>query len=410
MRNIKRKTKLFIIVIFSILLCFTVGIGGYMYYYLHNLSNTSKNNINLTQAKKDASVNILVMGVDIGSQLTDSIILMNYNPKIKAITLISIPRDTLITIDGKRRKINEANGIGNTAGAGNGVKYLVDAVQKTLDIDINYYGKVNYSGFIEIINAIGGVDMKINKTMNYDDASQNLHIHFKNGETVHLDGQKAMEFFRWRKNNNFEQANTGDLGRIENQHLFMAKVIEKIKSPAIVIKLPAIMDAIPKYAETNMSAKEILNYGFILSKTDSANIKTLILKGETPYIGGISYFTYDEKKNLEISKILHANGAESSDKNITFNKSGFKVQVLNCTPTVGLATKYATMITEKGYESVKTGNGKRASQSKIITYGIDSKYDSTIKSELGINNIERIVKKQGNFDIIIMLGDNYTEK
>ena len=382
-----------------------------MYYYLHNLSNTSKNNnIKLIQAKKDASVNILVMGVDIGSQLTDSIILMNYNPKNKAITLISIPRDTLILIDGKRRKINEANGIGNATGAGNGVKYLIDAVEKTLDIDINYYGKVNYSGFIEIINAIGGVDMKINKTMDYDDASQNLHIHFKNGETVHLDGQKAMEFFRWRKNNNFEQTNTGDLGRIENQHLFMAKVIEKIKSPVIVIKLPAIMQAIPKYAETNMSAKEILNYGFIFAKTDSANIKTLVIKGETPYIGGISYFTYDEKKNLEISKILHSDGAQSSEKNITLNKSGLTVQVLNCTSRVGLAAKYATMITEKGYEQAKTGNGKKASDSKIITYGIDSKYDSTIKSELGINNIERIVKKQGNFDIIIMLGDNYTEK
>jgi anionic cell wall polymer biosynthesis LytR-Cps2A-Psr (LCP) family protein len=71
--------------------------------------------------------------------------------------------------------------------------------------------------------------MEISSNMNYDDDSQNLHIHFEKGETVHLDGEKAEEFFRWRKNNNGTGLAEGDLGRIENQHMFIEKVIDKLK-------------------------------------------------------------------------------------------------------------------------------------------------------------------------------------
>ena len=148
------------------------------------------------------------MGVDVGtlgdsskdnSQRTDTIILLNYNPKNKATNIISIPRDTLIYMNGKKRKINEAHAFGVVSVPGKGVKYLTDEVETLLGINVNYYGKVNYNGFIELINAIGGVDMKINNTMKYDDGSQNLHIDFKKGEIVHLDGQKAMEFFDEKK-------------------------------------------------------------------------------------------------------------------------------------------------------------------------------------------------------------------
>ena len=114
----KKKKKKFYIMFFLILLvCFVVGAFGYMYFYLHNLSASSKkNNIKLVEAKKDEPINILIMGVDVGTlgdkssgnaQRTDTIILMNYNPSNKAINLISIPRDTLILIDGKMRKIND---------------------------------------------------------------------------------------------------------------------------------------------------------------------------------------------------------------------------------------------------------------------------------------------------------------
>jgi len=424
MDNIKssknKKKKLFIRVFFLLLLLFILGAGVYMYFYLQNFSvNSKKNNINLVEAKKDEPVNILVMGVDVGTlgdsskdnaQRTDTIILINYNPKNKAINIVSIPRDTLIYINGKKRKMNEAHAFGVVSGPGNGVRYLTDAVENLLDINVNYYGKVNYNGFIELINAIGGIDMKINNTMKYDDESQNLHIDFKKGETVHLNGQKAMEFFRWRKNNEFDPKNNGDIGRIENQQLFIGKVLEKIKNPSIITKLIGIMQVISKYAETNMTPSDILSYGFIFTNTDNTNIKTSMLQGTPKYIDKISYFVYDQKKNLELYKILHpVDIVTSPEKNVTLDKGGLNLQVLNCTPRTGLAANYSTAIGKKGYKKVETGNGGKLLKSKIVTYGVDSKYDSIIKSEFGINNIERVSKK-ANFDMTIMLGEDYKAK
>ena len=416
----KKRKKLYIKVFFLLLLIFILGVGVYMYFYLQNFSvNSKKNNINLVEAKKDEPVNILVMGVDVGTlgdsskenaQRTDTIILLNYNPKNKAINIVSIPRDTLIYMNGKKRKMNEAHAFGVISGPGNGVRYLTNEVENLLDININYYGKVNYNGFIELINAIGGIDMKINNTMKYDDDSQNLHIDFKKGETVHLNGQKAMEFFRWRKNNEFDPKNNGDIGRIENQQLFIGKVLEKIKNPIIITKSIGIMQVISKYAETNMTPSDIISYGFIFANTDSANIKTSMIQGTPEYIDKISYFVYDQKKNLELYKILHPAGIVTSpEKNVTLDKGGLNLQVLNCTPRTGLAANYSTVIGKKGYKKVETGNGGKLLKSKIVTYGVDSKYDSIIKSEFGINNIERVSKK-GNFDITIMLGEDYKAK
>jgi LCP family protein required for cell wall assembly len=224
---------------------------------------------------------------------------MNYNPKTSDINIVSIPRDTLIEINNKNRKINEAHAIG-------GVGYLIDAAEKLLDVKINYYSKLDYQGFRKIIDTIGPIEMKINRKMDYDDAAQNLHIHFNKGETVKLDGEKAEEFFRWRKNNDGTGLVLGDLDRIENQHLFVQKVIDKFKSPIIVAKMPAVLSTISKYVETNMRPEDIVKYGYLFAKTDKNNISMSTLRGDTEYIQGISYVVYDEKQNTDILNKLHA--------------------------------------------------------------------------------------------------------
>jgi len=119
--------------------------------------------------------------------------------------------------------------------------------------------------------------------------------------------------------------NTGDLVRIQNQHVFIHKVIKKVKSPSILIKLLTILRAISKYIETNMSAQDILSYGWIFAKTNSANIKTLVIQDEAKYIGGVSYFLYDEKENLVINSIIQGNGLKGLENNINLNKSSLNL-------------------------------------------------------------------------------------
>jgi polyisoprenyl-teichoic acid--peptidoglycan teichoic acid transferase len=311
MGKIKNRNKLrnFILVFVSLVLCVGLATAGYIYNFLQQLSggkNNAAENVKPVSAKKDEPVNILAMGVDVGivgssndnAKRTDTILLMNYNPKLEEINVISIPRDTLIMMNEKYKKINEAHVIGGPA-------YLIDAVEKLLDIKVNYYGKIDYKGFRKMIDTIGPIEVKINNKMDYDDEAQNLHIHFKKGEIVKLDGKKAEEFFRWRKNNDGTGLADGDLGRIENQHLFISKVAEKFKSPGIIPKIPSILSVVPSYAQSNMSAEDIIKYGYLFSKIDKSKIRFSTIKGDAEYISGISYLIYDEKKNKDIVAKLH---------------------------------------------------------------------------------------------------------
>ncbi|MCY6959726.1 LCP family protein [Clostridium brassicae] len=406
------KIKKIILIIITLAISIIAISGVYVYHTLDKLSkNSNKNQLSSLKRSKDKtddSINILALGVDIGDptiksgnvpKRTDTMMLIHYNPTSEEVSIVSIPRDTLIKINKKNFKINAAHAVGN-------VDYSIDAVEKLLDIDIDYYGKIDYQGFREIIDSIGGVDMEITRNMNYDDESQDLHIHFKKGEEVHLDGAKAEQFFRWRKNNDGTGLADGDIGRIDNQHIFVQKVLEKLKSPKIIPRIPGILTTIPKYCETNMSADEMMKYGY--NFVTANKIQTYTLKGEFKYINRISYFIYDKKFNKEILSKLHQ--SSSLSENSGLSKNNMRIQVLNCTKKDGLAANYKKQLNEEGYNSVSTGNGTARDESVIYFNNVDNTTMDMIKKDLNIKKYEIIDDNSKNFDIIILLGKNFTNK
>lgn len=362
----KSKSLKIVIILFSFIIL--LGILGY--FYLLGFTNNSRlgeGKINTKKAEAGEPVNILVMGVDIGDpgskeasdpKRTDTMLVINYNPKTKNINMVSVPRDTRVTMNGKKIKINSAHAI-------NGVNGSIAAVENLLGIEINKYAKIDYEGFRKVIDAIGGVEMDITRNMNYDDPSQNLHIHFQKGTTVHLDGKKAEEFFRWRKNNNGTGFADGDLGRIENQHKFISKVVEKVKSPSIIPKIPSILSTIPDYIETDMSPEEIIKYGYAVTKGDKSSINMITLQGEAKYIGNVSYFIYDREKNRDIVYTLKTGGTAQKDNNTEIDKSEIKIKVLNGTKVNGLAADCERKLKEMGYSNIVTGNGERRDFTKV---------------------------------------------
>ncbi|WP_186430836.1 LCP family protein [Clostridium sp. BSD9I1] len=382
------------------------AVGGF-YVYLLNFSNNSSKlpspNIS-KQVEKDEPVNILVMGVDIGNpknsaepKRTDTIILLHYNPVSQKAEMISIPRDTLIQINGKNQKINAAHAFG-------GVNLLVEEVEELLSIDVNYYAKVDYDGFRNVIDSIGGVDVTIPNNMYYDDASQNLHINFKKGENVHLDGKKAEEFFRWRQNNDGTGLANGDIGRIENQHMLMEKIIDKFKSPAILLRIPSLMSALPKYVETNMNPDEIIKYAYNFGyKVDKSNMKMATLQGEGEYINGVSYYIFKKSLNKQILTVLH------EESNVeTFDKSSFKIDILNGTNRNGLAARVSSKLQQKGYVNIKTANGNKSTKSKLVVNGLSKEVEQILKRDFNIENIEYDEDGENNY-IKAILGDDFKE-
>ena len=276
----KRAVASFVILIF-LLIAFTA------IYALSFIFGLKTDNLGGGKAPaKNESLNILVVGMDIGDidqegnaglRRTDTMMVFNYNPITDVVNIVSIPRDTLIEVEDAYD--SEGNYIPywkiNAAYALGGEDELVMQVKKLLEIDVNYIVEIDYKAFRSIIDAIGGIEMYIDRNMDYDDDAQNLHIHFKEGETVLLDGEKSEEFIRWRKNNDGSGFVDGDLGRISNQQRFMQAVFKKMMNPLILLDLPDIMNAVKSNVVTNMSGSQIINYALKIVKNSGISMHTL---------------------------------------------------------------------------------------------------------------------------------------
>lgn len=361
-----------------------------------------------TEASSDGSVNILLLGTDIGDpkqvdnrsiKRTDTIMVLNYNPQNKNLHVISVPRDTLIDVNGRNVKINAAYAIG-------GYQKIKSEIENLLNVNINYITKVDYDAFREIIDAIGGIEMKIDRNMIYDDEGQNLHINFKAGETITLDGKKAEEFFRWRKNNDGSGFANGDLDRIENQHKFIGKVIDKCTSPFILFRAPKIMSALGDNIETNMSPTEIIGYGVKFMNIKKENVTMATLNGTPKTINGESFLVVDKNANRDLLGKLSSSPISKNVSGST-SKDNIRIKVLNGTKINGLAVKVKNELNDSGYTKVDTGNTELSDKSMILSN--DNENLKIVKQDLNIKNSD---KKENNanyndYDVIIILGKDF---
>ncbi|SUY47748.1 putative cell envelope-related transcriptional attenuator [Clostridium putrefaciens] len=408
----KRRLKKLLCIALSVVIC--IFLIGVLYLFgasrkLNEKVESQAKIIKPVDTKRSLPINILILGVDIGDpnikenediKRTDSMMILHYNPSEKDIKVISIPRDTKIKINNKDIKINSAYAFG-------GAKKTIEVVENMLDTTINYYIKLDYKAFTKFIDAIGGVNIDIEEDMNYDDEGQDLHIDFKKGRGIHLDGKKSEEFFRWRKNNDGTGLAEGDLGRIKNQHIFMEKVTKKIKSPMMPLRIPKILSVIEENVETNMSPSAMIKHGSKGIELSTRDIKFCILEGEPKYIKGISYFIYDKNKNKDTLQSLQSvSKTASSITSGGIDKSKLKVKVLNGTNVEGLAKVYSSMLKNLGYQNIIIGNGEKLMESKAYIKDNNKDLKSIIKQDFNIKSVQSLEGKQGDFDIIIILGED----
>lgn len=399
-RNSKLKRSIFLLLL--ILFLVVLGVGAFFYNYIGKFS---KNYSNQELKTKDtaSTVNILLLGMDIGDpkqthneavKRTDTMIVLHYEPKDKKVALVSIPRDILININKSYQKINNAYVLG-------GDKGVKTAVENIIDAPIDYIVKLNYEGFRGIIDAIGGVEMTIDRDMYYDDNEQNLHIRFKKGETVLLDGEKAEEFFRWRKNNDGTGFANGDLDRIENQHKFISKLIDKCKSVSMLPKVGKLLNVLPKYIETDMPPKNMVSYGLAFLNIKNTGVEMFTIKGTPRDIDKTSYLVYDKENNEDILAAINGDITANS----YFTKKNLRVKVLNGTRINGLASSCAKELEKKGYKNIVIGNAYETSKSEIQLK--DNQLKSLITNDIKIEKVTSIYSKDESSDIIIILGKDY---
>ena len=232
---------------------------------------------------------ILVSGHDDDNGGSDTNILVMVDPDQGEINAVSIPRDTLINTDWNVPKFNAAYNVG-------GVERLCQELSNLLGIPVDYYVAVDLEGFVELVDAIGGVNFEVPIDMNYDDPTQNLHIHFKKG-MQYLNGEDALKVVRFRHNNDGTGYGTEDLGRIQTQQNFLTAVAKQMLSSLSLDMIKTYADLFVKYVDTELSVGNLVWLGqqALTIGMDNIHFYTLPGDGTGIYKGGSYYILYPEE-------------------------------------------------------------------------------------------------------------------
>ena len=231
---------------------------------------------------------VMIMGIDergddVGR--SDTLMIATLDPKKHQAALLSIPRDTRVKIKGNGfDKINAAYAYG-------GYKLTQDTVENFLGTPMDHYVLINIQAFQRIIDAIGGVDIDVEKRMFYEDPWDDdggLVIDLYPGEQ-HMDGKTAITYVRYRDEE-------GDIGRIERQQKFMKAVMDKVTSPSIIPDLPAVIREVLSSVKTDLSFRQLLELAGSLKEAHDNGLKTEMVQGRPLYIDEISYWIPDISK------------------------------------------------------------------------------------------------------------------
>lgn len=233
---------------------------------------------------------ILVVGTDIASNSTDTMMLVSYDVTNQRATVMSIPRDTLVNPFGTGR-YTRINSVYAAYGRGeDGMTALTNEVAELVGFMPDYRVFINWELVGQMVDAIGGVEYDVPFHMEYDDPAQNLHIYVEKGLQV-LDGEHAMQLVRWRKNNPGVASGGGDgsdLTRLQVQQGFLKATLKQTLQIKNVTKISELATLFSEHVESDLSLENLLWFAtqaiFGGLDVDDVEFVTMPIRSANPYV------------------------------------------------------------------------------------------------------------------------------
>lgn len=371
------------------------------------------------------TVNVLIVGLDNveGGSRTDAIALAIFDAGNMALRIASIPRDSRVYIPGKSwDKINHAYVYG-------GIRLLRETLVNLTGLPIDYFVKINYKTFPRIIDLIGGIDIYVEKRLVYNDYSGKLFINIPAGQQ-HMDGKTALGYVRFRHDP------LGDIGRVRRQQGFIDLVMKKLKSPAIIPRIPALVNEVLDAVDTDLAPLEALKLMQFANSLPPDRIKMFMAPGKTGFSKNISYWILDNKAfSLQLEAKLPpadddlldagsefnltekpvTTGGLDSDRVAELRDQIMSIRILNGDGEKGIGKRAAQIFQRLGIEVPYTGNARhydyRASSIIYPPNSDDSVRQGAIAlAELcGITNERLIQEDRQATSLTLILGHDKNE-
>ncbi|MBN1458324.1 MAG: LCP family protein [Armatimonadetes bacterium] len=328
-------------------------------------------------------VSILAVGVDNseGRGLADTIIALAVWPKTGEMAAVAIPRDSYVHIPGVgNRRINASHAFG-------GLPLTMETVELVLGFPFDYYIEVNVEGLVDLVDAIGGVDIEVEKRMYYRDRAQDLLIDLQPG-SQHLGGKDAVGYVRFRHDA------MGDLGRIERQRQFLRSVTRELLSPDNVSRLPGLAESFVETVQTNLNVRDILMLKRIVEQIGADGIRMATVPATPIRIADQSVLQLDP---VELQRLVDR----------VLWGQGIRVVVLNGTSVNGLASRTAEKLKEHGYDVLEVGNAEHRTETTVILdHRGHARRAERVASAVGCGVISADPDGDNPADVTIILGSD----
>lgn len=286
--------------------------------YSKRMKKKSDKNTEVSTKKVTEPFTMLLLGVDSetediskASGLGDSIMLITFNPKTLTATMFSIPRDTYVSISCYRNVKSKI-----THAAAGGDSCMINTVENFTGIDIDYYAKVNFKGLVNIVDALGGIDVEVP----YSFCEQNSNRSFSSNDMIYvkkglqtLNGEQALALSRNRKTvsgcgKEWNQGTRNDFVRGQNQQLVIKGIVNKLKNIKSINQLYEVLDAVSLSLDTNLTREQILGFYNVFKKvllnSDSLSDTNDIIKIQKTYLNGSGGYIYDYVGGMKLYEFV----------------------------------------------------------------------------------------------------------
>ena len=387
-------------------------------------STISGNRLGVTELKgeKEGRVNILFLGIGVegqsGAELTDTIILASFDLKNNNVSLVSIPRDLYVKIpEVGYDKINATYSYGSKISYNGGGGALVrDTVSNISGVPIHYYVVMDFDGFKEIVDALGGIDIKVEKDIyDYEYPSKNERGYspfiLEKGD-YHMDGELALKYVRSRKS-------TSDFDRARRQQQVILAIRDKAFEKKIITnpkRIYELYNALEKHVKTDFQLSEIARVVELAQKFKLENINTTVLDDSQDgylYADNINGMYALRPRNNDFSAIqefIHYFIFEEP----LIKKENAKVEILNGAGRENLAKAVSEKLRNYGLNIVETGSADRYDYSRSIIYdqseGTKSHTVSFLANYFSAQVIKQKKSKDNEMDITVIIGQDYDEE
>lgn len=393
----------------------------------------------------DNRLTFLLMGVGgaghSGPQLSDTILLASIDLKDMNVGIVSIPRDLAFPLGGGRFvKINHVNAYAEESHPGQGARETADAFEDLFGIRIDHVVRVDFQGFEEFIDALGGIDVTVERSFTdtqyptYDDKW--TVISFQEGEQ-RMNGKTALQFVRSRHGSNGE---AGDFARNRRQQIVMLAIKDRLLSLGTITnpsKLVKLYESVANNVQTDMTAWSMLKLAPLAKGVQTDKVVTTVLEDgangvlEPANVNG-AFMLFPKKQDWSEIREIVQNPYKTREERLAELKpqTEVRIEIRNGTNITGFASRMSDYLTQNGYLVQDVGNAGNRGYERTVIYDLtrgakiqelarlrkllDANVSGNIPGWLDASSpvgstdtspVERAAAKQ-NTDFLIVLGES----